>query len=138
VKGTVGRHYLKTFHSLPIHILVFTSFNTQIHIRVYSEEIEIERWVDFRNKVPPSLVTISTYILSIESLLCMLTINHDFTQYEYKYFNQQPIQCVQSAPSPLIKQQGCEADHKPTPSAEVKDDGAIFSLPHVTEWHSVN
>jgi hypothetical protein len=44
---------------------------------------------------------------------------------------QPPIQWV-----PGVKLQGREADHSPPSSAEVKNGGAIPSLPHMSAWHS--
>jgi hypothetical protein len=34
-----------------------------------------------------------------------------------------------------VKWQGCETDHSPPSSAEVKNDGAIPPLPHMPSWH---
>jgi hypothetical protein len=34
-----------------------------------------------------------------------------------------------------IKWQGCEMDHSPPSSVEVKNGGAIPPLPHMTSWH---
>jgi hypothetical protein len=39
------------------------------------------------------------------------------------------VQWVPGAASPEVKRQGCEADHSPPSSAEVKNGGAIPSLP---------
>jgi hypothetical protein len=36
--------------------------------------------------------------------------------------------------SPGVKRPGREADHSPTSSAEVKNDGAVPTLPHVPSW----
>jgi hypothetical protein len=38
------------------------------------------------------------------------------------------------APSPGVKLQGCETDHSPPTSAEVKNVGAIPSFPHTSSW----
>jgi hypothetical protein len=38
---------------------------------------------------------------------------------------------------PKGKWQGHEADHSPTSNAEVKNGGAILSLPHTSSWHGV-
>jgi hypothetical protein len=35
-----------------------------------------------------------------------------------------------------VKWLGCEADHSLPSSAEVKNDGAILSLPHMSLWHT--
>jgi hypothetical protein len=43
---------------------------------------------------------------------------------------QPPIQCIQGALSPEVKQAGYEADHSPASSAEVKNGGAILPLLH--------
>jgi hypothetical protein len=48
---------------------------------------------------------------------------------------QPTIQWVPGALSPGVKQQGHEADHSPPSSAEVKNGGAIPSLPHASSWH---
>jgi hypothetical protein len=37
---------------------------------------------------------------------------------------------------PVIKRLEREADHSTPSSAEVKNDGAISSLPHKSLWHS--
>jgi hypothetical protein len=37
---------------------------------------------------------------------------------------------------PGVKRQRCEADHSPSPSAEVKEGGAIPPLSHVSSRHS--
>jgi hypothetical protein len=49
---------------------------------------------------------------------------------------QPPIQCVPGALSPGVKRLGREADHSPPSSAEVKNDGAIPTLPHMSSRHS--
>jgi hypothetical protein len=46
-----------------------------------------------------------------------------------------PIQWVPGALSPGVKRLGHEADHSPTSSAEVKNFGAIPSIPHMSSWH---
>jgi hypothetical protein len=35
-----------------------------------------------------------------------------------------------------VKRSKREADYGPPSSAEVKNDGAIFPLPHLSSWHS--
>jgi hypothetical protein len=40
------------------------------------------------------------------------------------------------AVSPRVKQQGCEADHQPSSSTFVKNDGTIPSLFNTPLWHS--
>jgi hypothetical protein len=35
-----------------------------------------------------------------------------------------------------VKRHECEADHSPPSGAEVKNDGAIPPLPHMSSWHS--
>jgi hypothetical protein len=50
--------------------------------------------------------------------------------------NHPPIQWVPWAISPGLKKPGCEADHSPPSSAEVKNGGAIPPLPCMTSWHS--
>jgi hypothetical protein len=44
--------------------------------------------------------------------------------------NQPPIQWVPGVISLGVKQLGCEADHSPPSSAEIKNGGAIPPLPH--------
>jgi hypothetical protein len=44
------------------------------------------------------------------------------------------IQCVADDVSPGIKQQRREADHSPPSSAEVKNGGAVPSLPLTSSW----
>jgi hypothetical protein len=39
-------------------------------------------------------------------------------------------------PSLGVKWQGCEAEHSPPSSGEVKKGAAIPSLPHTSSWHS--
>jgi hypothetical protein len=34
-----------------------------------------------------------------------------------------------------VKQQGCEADHSPSSTEEVKDGGVICPLPHTSSFH---
>jgi hypothetical protein len=36
------------------------------------------------------------------------------------------------------KAEGCDADHSPPSSAEVKKDGAIPALPFMSSWHNAN
>jgi hypothetical protein len=36
-----------------------------------------------------------------------------------------------------VKRPGCEADHSPPSSAEVKNGGAIPPLPHMSSWDNV-
>jgi uncharacterized protein (DUF427 family) len=48
---------------------------------------------------------------------------------------QPPIQWAPGALSRGVKQQGHEPDHSPPPSAEVKNGGAIPSLPHASSWY---
>jgi hypothetical protein len=43
-------------------------------------------------------------------------------------------QWVSGALSPAIMRPGCEADHSPRSSAEVKNGGAIPPLPHACSW----
>jgi hypothetical protein len=49
---------------------------------------------------------------------------------------QPPIQWVLGAISPGVKWSEGKADHSPPSSAEVKNGGAIPSLPHMSSWHS--
>jgi hypothetical protein len=35
------------------------------------------------------------------------------------------------------KRAGSEADHSPPPSVDVKNDGALPPLPHMSSWHGV-
>jgi hypothetical protein len=37
---------------------------------------------------------------------------------------------------PGVKRPGSESDNSPPSSAEVKNDGAIPPLPHMSSWHS--
>jgi hypothetical protein len=37
---------------------------------------------------------------------------------------------------PGVKRQGCEADHSPPTSAEVKKYGSIHPLPHTSSWRN--
>jgi hypothetical protein len=37
---------------------------------------------------------------------------------------------------PGVKQQGCEADHSPPTTDEVKKSRSIHPLPHTSSWHS--
>jgi hypothetical protein len=38
--------------------------------------------------------------------------------------------------SPEVKWEGRDADHSPPSSAQVKNDGAIPPLSHISSWHS--
>jgi hypothetical protein len=49
---------------------------------------------------------------------------------------QSPIQSVAGTLSPRVKRQGGEADHSPLSTAEVKKDGAIPKLFHISSWNS--
>jgi hypothetical protein len=49
---------------------------------------------------------------------------------------QPTIQWAPGAVSPGVKRLGSEADHSPPTSAEVKNGGAIPSLPHTSSWRS--
>jgi hypothetical protein len=49
---------------------------------------------------------------------------------------QPPIQRVPGVLSPVVKRPGYEANHSPPSSAELKNGGAIFSLPHMFLRHS--
>jgi hypothetical protein len=49
---------------------------------------------------------------------------------------QPPIQYVQRAVSPEVKQLGHEADRSLPSSAEFKNGRAILPLPHKSSWHS--
>jgi hypothetical protein len=49
---------------------------------------------------------------------------------------QPPLQSVPGVISLRVKQPGHEADHSAASSAEVKNGGAIPSLPHTSLWHS--
>jgi hypothetical protein len=53
------------------------------------------------------------------------------------YSTQPPIQCVLGAISPGIMCQGREADHSPPSNAEIKNNGAIPPLPHISSWRGV-
>jgi hypothetical protein len=46
------------------------------------------------------------------------------------------IQRVPVAISPGVKWPGSGADHSPPSSAEVKNNGPIPPLPHMSSWHS--
>jgi hypothetical protein len=48
---------------------------------------------------------------------------------------QPPIRWALWALSQEVKWQGCEADHSPPSSAEVKNDEAIPPFPHTSSWH---
>jgi hypothetical protein len=49
--------------------------------------------------------------------------------------HQPPIQCVPGAPSLGVKRQGCEADHSPPSSAEVKEWVELyFHSPNTLSW----
>jgi hypothetical protein len=37
--------------------------------------------------------------------------------------------------SPGVKLPGCEADHSPPTSAEVKKSESVHPLPHLSSWH---
>jgi hypothetical protein len=50
--------------------------------------------------------------------------------------SQPSIQWLPGALSPRVKRQGCEADHSPHSSAEVKKGGSIQPLPHTPSWLS--
>jgi hypothetical protein len=43
---------------------------------------------------------------------------------------QPPMLWILEATYPRVKQLGCEADHSPPPTAEVKNGGATRPLPH--------
>jgi hypothetical protein len=45
-----------------------------------------------------------------------------------------PVQWMSGALSVGAKQPGCEADHSPPSSAEVKNGGAIPPFPHMSLW----
>jgi hypothetical protein len=47
---------------------------------------------------------------------------------------QPPIQWVKGTLSSGVERLGREADHSTTPSAEVKNSGAIPPLPHASSW----
>jgi hypothetical protein len=47
---------------------------------------------------------------------------------------QPSIQWVSGAPFLGVKQPGCEADHSPLSSAEVKNDGTIPPLSYTSSW----
>jgi hypothetical protein len=47
---------------------------------------------------------------------------------------QPPIQWVAGALSTGVKRQGLEADHSPPSSVEVKNGGAIISIPNTPSW----
>jgi hypothetical protein len=49
---------------------------------------------------------------------------------------QRPMQCIQRAVSPGVKRLGREADHSPSSSVEVRNGGAIPTLPHTSSWRS--
>jgi hypothetical protein len=49
---------------------------------------------------------------------------------------QPPTHWVPGALYPEVKQQRREADRSPTTSAELKNDGAIPTLPHTSSWFS--
>jgi hypothetical protein len=49
---------------------------------------------------------------------------------------QLPIQWLAGVLSVGVKLQEREADHSPPCSAEVKNGGVIFPLPHMSSWHS--
>jgi hypothetical protein len=49
---------------------------------------------------------------------------------------QSPIRWVPGEISPGIKRPGREADYSPPSSAEVKNGGAISSLPVIPSWHT--
>jgi hypothetical protein len=49
---------------------------------------------------------------------------------------QLPIQWALGAFSLGVKWLGCEADHSPPSSAEVKNGGAVPPLPSTSSWHS--
>jgi hypothetical protein len=36
-----------------------------------------------------------------------------------------------------VKQLGCEVDHSPPPTAEVKNGGSVPPFPHMSLWHGV-
>jgi hypothetical protein len=46
-----------------------------------------------------------------------------------------PIQWVLVALSQEVKWQGCKAYHSPSSSAEIRKDGAVPPLPHMSSWH---
>jgi hypothetical protein len=49
-------------------------------------------------------------------------------------FTQPPLQSAPGAVSLVVKRPGCDADHTPPPSAEIKKDGAVTTLPHMSSW----
>jgi hypothetical protein len=49
---------------------------------------------------------------------------------------QPPVQWVPEALSPGVKRPGCEADHSPPSSAEVKNGVTIIPLPQTSSWRS--
>jgi hypothetical protein len=51
-------------------------------------------------------------------------------------FTQPPIPWVPGDLSPWVKRQGCEADHLPPTSAEVKTLWIYTSTPHTPSWRS--
>jgi hypothetical protein len=48
-----------------------------------------------------------------------------------------PIQRVPGDASSGVKRPGCEADHSPPSSSEVKNGGAVSPLLHTSSWHGV-
>jgi hypothetical protein len=50
--------------------------------------------------------------------------------------NQSPIQWVPGALSPGVKRPGCEVDHSPQTSAEVRKTWIYTSTPHTPSWRS--
>jgi hypothetical protein len=49
---------------------------------------------------------------------------------------QPPIQWLQGALSVGVKRPGCEADHSPPSSAEVRNTWSIHQLPHTPSWRT--
>jgi hypothetical protein len=47
---------------------------------------------------------------------------------------QPPIQWVPEVVSPLLKQQGREANHFPPSTAKIKNGGVLTPLPHTSLW----
>jgi hypothetical protein len=46
------------------------------------------------------------------------------------------MQWVTGAISPEVERPGCEADHSPPSSVEIKNGEALPPLPHMSSWHS--
>jgi hypothetical protein len=64
---------------------------------------------------------------------CLVTHRDSFT---FIFTLQPPIQWVQGALSLGVKRPGCEADHPPPPTAEVKECVELYlHSPNMSSWH---